>query len=65
LLLALTGFPYDCDTRDDCTAMGEFVLEAVWPVFITCVLVAAGILLVARRASAHRKVSEQDAHADS
>jgi hypothetical protein len=64
LLLAAAGFPYDCDARDDCTALGEFVLDATWPVFIMCVLVAAGILLAARRAFAHRRGSGHDTHAN-
>jgi hypothetical protein len=64
LVWALAGFPYDCNSRDDCSALGGFVWGASWPVFITCLLGAAGISLVARRAFVRRRVSKQDAHAD-
>jgi hypothetical protein len=66
LLWALAGFPYDCGNRDDCTALGEFLWNGSWPVFIGCVLVASAILwLMVTRRIGRRSLSEQDAHTDS
>lgn len=66
LLWAMAGFPYDCDNRDDCTALGQFLWNGSWPVFIGCVLAASAILwLVVTRRIGRRIQSEQDAHADS